>query len=381
MGQILARLDGTADLEQKAANAQLTLRIAQQTLDDLRTNADAAIAKALASQATAQAALQEAQKNLRDPHASRCNDETIAKYYQDYLNAVVAARPWQTWLDQATANGQDIQYYQENLAPLLRKMRTADLNYRYCLAYTPDEIQASKAAYQLAQAVSAQAEAVYQSMLSNNGIEPVELAVAEAAVKDAQLQLTEAQKSLANATLTAPIAGVITALNGQAGDPAPGGTFITISDLTQPQLLVTMDEVDLQSFALGCQAEVTFSGISDVLSGKVTEVYPQLASTQDSTSIQGIVSLDQSPAALTLPLGLNAYVDITCNEGLETLTIPLQAIRQSGQSDSYYVYVLNAAGQPEKRNVEPGVQTANLLEVKSGLSEGEQVITNPDNLP
>jgi HlyD family secretion protein len=380
-GQILAKLDSTPNLEQSVANAQLALLIAQDTLENLKTNANAAIATALANQAAAQSALAQAQKDLRDPHDSRCTDDTLAMYYQKYLDAVVAARPWQAWLKEASKNGQDVQYYQMNLTPILKAMRTADLNYQYCLSYTPEEIVASKAALQLAQAKFAQAQVNYQSSVANNGIDPLQLAVAEAAVKNAQMQLTEAQKNLAGATLTAPIAGTITALNGEAGAAAPGGTLITISDLSQPQLLVAMDEVDLQSFVVGCKAEVTFTGISDLLTGQVTEVYPQLTSTRDTTSVQGVVGLDKLPATLTLPLGLNAYVDITCNEGLEALTIPLQAIKQSGRTDSYYVYVLDAAGQPEKRPIELGIQTSNLLEVKSGLSAGEKIITNPDNLP
>jgi hypothetical protein len=46
-----------------------------------------------------------------------------------------------------------------------------------------------------------------------------------------------------------------------------------------------------------------------------------------------------------------------------------------------YVYVLNAQGQPEKRTVEVGLQTSASAEIRSGLNEGERVITNPNLVP
>jgi HlyD family secretion protein len=380
-GQVLARLDNLAELDLAVENAELALQTAEKDLADLKSGGAAAIAQGLADQASAQAAVAEAEKNLRDAHVSRCDDDTIARYYQAYLDAVAGARPWQDLLKQAQANGQDLQYYQENLQPFLDKLYRADINYQYCLAYTPAEIQASQAALDLARAEAEKAAQEYADLAVNGGVDPVDLAVAEAAVGSARLSLAHAQETLAGATLVAPISGVVTALHGQAGEAAPGGVFITIADLTNPELQVTMDEVDLQSFAVGCKADITFSGISGQYTGLVSEVYPQLSSSMDSSSVQGIVTLDDPAALGRLPLGLAASVDITCSEGGDALTVPLQAIRQSGRTDTYYVYVLNEQAEPEMRTVELGIQTANLIEIKSGLNAGEAVITNPNGLP
>jgi len=381
-GQKLASLDSIAELEQAVANAQLNLQIATKALRDLETSAGAAVAQALADRANAQAALADAQKNLRDPHASRCDDDTIAKYYQQYLDAVVAARPWQTLLGQAQRNGQDLQYYQEHLAPLLEKMYRADINYQYCLAYTPEEIRASQAVLELAQAQAERASQVYQTLAANNGIDPLERSIAQAAVDDAEMKLAQARSNLEGATLTAPISGTIIALNGENGEPAPQGVFITIADLTQPRLQVSLDETDLQSFAKGCKAEVTFTSLpGQVLSGSVTSVYPELASTQGVSAVQGIVTLEQIPSGVRLPPGLTASVDITCIEATDVITIPIQALIQAKQSDVPYVAVLNASGQPEKREVVLGLQTSTLIEIKSGLTAGDRVVTNPYTLP
>ena len=46
------------------------------------------------------------------------------------------------------------------------------------------------------------------------------------------------------------------------------------------------------------------------------------------------------------------------------------------EGQSAYVYILNNAGQPEKREVVVGLKTIASAEVTNGLSEGEKIITS-----
>jgi hypothetical protein len=54
------------------------------------------------------------------------------------------------------------------------------------------------------------------------------------------------------------------------------------------------------------------------------------------------------------------------------LTIPVQAVVRIGSQST--VLVLDGQNRVQQRNVELGLQGTNLVEVKSGLSEGDQVI-------
>jgi multidrug efflux pump subunit AcrA (membrane-fusion protein) len=93
--------------------------------------------------------------------------------------------------------------------------------------------------------------------------------------------------------------------------------------------------------------------------------------------VQGLVDLQkkQTASGKTLPLGMSAAVEVTCKQAKNAIVVPAQALYEpAGQSA--YVYVLNAQDQPEKREVEIGLRTVASAEVKSGLSEGEKVITS-----
>ena len=60
------------------------------------------------------------------------------------------------------------------------------------------------------------------------------------------------------------------------------------------------------------------------------------------------------------------------------LIAPIKAVHEPAGS-SAYVYVLNSQGKPEKREVELGLKTSDEVEIRSGLKEGEQVITTNIN--
>jgi multidrug efflux pump subunit AcrA (membrane-fusion protein) len=59
----------------------------------------------------------------------------------------------------------------------------------------------------------------------------------------------------------------------------------------------------------------------------------------------------------------------------EALWIPASALVQ--RSELRAVFVINPEGEPRLRQIRPGVRDGQRLEVLSGLSAGEQVVSNP----
>ena len=379
-GQQLASLDSTAALKLTIANNQLALQTAQLSLDDLLNGGPAALASALADQSAAEAALVKAQNNLHDPHDWRCPDNITNAYYQQYLSALADARPWQALLEKATESQK--QYYLMNLNPILKKMDLAYLNYTYCQAYTPAEIASSRANLQAAQANLAQAQAVYQALQKNDGIDPTQLALSKAKVKDAAQKLSTSEQDLQGAALLAPTAGTVTVVNGAVGQASGTGTFLTIVDTSSLAVQAAIDETDLSSVALGCPAQVSFSGLSGkTFSGKVSEIDPTLVSSNGASSLQIQVALDSGQLnGVTLPLGATAVVTVTCAQTQNALLIPALAIQQA-VDQTHFVYVLNAQNQPEKRAIEIGLTNGVTAEILSGLQENEKVITSEVKLP
>ena len=236
----------------------------------------------------------------------------------------------------------------------------------------------SQANLQLAKAKLDQANTIYENLKASAGVDPVAVAVAQATLDNAKLQLSKAQTELAGTTITAPMNGTVTAVNGKVGDEVDTGTLITLADLEQPQVQVNIDETDLQNFATGCAADVTFDSLpGETFPGVVTQVSPVLVSVNNANMVQGLVELQKKRMASgkTLSVGLTASVEVTCKQAKNALIVPAQALYQP-EGQSAYVYVLNEQGQPEKRAVVVGLKTVASAEITSGLSEGEKIITS-----
>ncbi|HET7181949.1 MAG TPA: efflux RND transporter periplasmic adaptor subunit [Candidatus Limnocylindrales bacterium] len=199
------------------------------------------------------------------------------------------------------------------------------------------------------------------------------------ALYNAQTTDAHAKASLADlealrdhATLTAPAAGIVTAIAITAGADAPTGAAIT---LLSSELVVTTSvvESDIASIEVGQTATVDVSALDASLRGTVATIDPVGSGSGNggvvSYAVQ--VALDAPPA--TLRPGMSADITITAASATNVLAIPSRAL--AGNAGSYTVRVVAADGTVSTRNVEVGLVTSSLAEIKSGLQAGDLVVT------
>ena len=148
---------------------------------------------------------------------------------------------------------------------------------------------------------------------------------------------------------------------------------MTIANRDQAALEIFLDESDWLNVNVGNDVEVTFDILSSrTFKGKVIQVDPGLYSSNGTSSVRAIVSLDAVDDSFNLPLGTSASVDVTGGQARNAVLVPLEALSKDG--DQYIVYVLEN-GIPTKRVVEIGIQDTLYAEVLSGLEAGETVVT------
>lgn len=376
-GQVLAVLGDTSELKQTIIDQELAVQVAQKDLEALRSNSASALARAQVSQAAAAQAYADAQASVHSAGDARCAPSKTQEYYFQFLYAQMHVDEWEGYLDDPTTGyGRD--YILEQLRPLRQTCNQAYSNYTYCQGYTEAEISASQANLQLAKAELDQASGTFEHLKSVSGIDPVEVALAEAKLENAKLQLSKAQTLLTGTTITAPMNGTVTSVNAKVGDEVDTSTLITLADLEQPQVQVYMDETDLTNFAVGCPAAVTFDSVpGETFLGSVSQVSPVLVTVSSSSMVEGLVELEKKEMASgkKLSVGMTASVEVTCSEAADALTVPLQALYEPEGAQAY-VYILNTQHQPEKREVVVGLRTVASAEILSGLSEGETIITS-----
>lgn len=187
----------------------------------------------------------------------------------------------------------------------------------------------------------------------------------------ARSNLADLQKIAGRSKLLAPAAGIVTAVNILPGVDAPSGAAITIDTATY-QVTANVVESDVSSIQLGQTADVTVAAIGASLTGTVTAIAPTADSSSSSSSVVNYavtIALADPPKALRS--GMTADVTITTASATNVLAVPAAAIR--GVNGNYSVLVMNE-GTPQAHPVTVGLMTSALVEIKSGLNAGDEVV-------
>ena len=370
-GDVLAQLANLDQLQASVTSAQQDLISAQQALATLKQSASSNLANAQIAVANAQEAVSTAQSSVVQKDWTRCDQTTVDAYYYKYTHA-------QTVLASLGDGGGNSDYYLKVILPQKNIVAQAKAAYDSCSGYTAYEVSASQATLALDQAQLKQAQTTLDTLTKNNGNDPIALATAENQVTTAQLALDKAQATLDGATLKAPFNGTILTVAGNAGDSvAKTDTFITIADLTHPQIQFSIDETDMDKVAVGESTTVVFDALPDsTFKGKVTRINPALESSGGYNVVTGMIQMDLSAETTktTLPQGLTATVQIVQASAENVLLVPTQALHDLGDG-TYSVFVVGSDGQPKLKVVEVGLQDAASTEIKSGLSLGDVVTT------
>jgi HlyD family secretion protein len=219
-------------------------------------------------------------------------------------------------------------------------------------------------------------------------------------IQQAEASLKSTLDSLSKTYYTSPIDGIITSLRVEEGEVAvigtmnnPGTVLMTIADLSEMEVEVEVDETDVVGVRISQPADVKVDALPDqVLRGTVTEIgssaIDKLTTTQqESRDFQVTVTLSDPPK--TLKPGLSASADIITAEKKGVLAVPISAlvIREKARDgasgrekpeEEEGVYVVES-GRAKFYPVGKGIIGGLLIEISSGLKEGQEVIVGPYN--
>lgn len=140
---------------------------------------------------------------------------------------------------------------------------------------------------------------------------PEELAVAEAAVQQAEAALAVARTALVRTELRAPFAGTVGAVFVHQGELlTPGQPALIIGDLSTLRVETTdLSELDVARLQPGQTVVVTFDALPDLsLPGTVARLAPMSTPGQSAVNYQVVVELAQLDPGLRW--GMTAFVDI-----------------------------------------------------------------------
>ena len=194
-------------------------------------------------------------------------------------------------------------------------------------------------------------------------------------VTDAEANVRQIEDQIARATIVAPEDGVVTDVAITAGANAPSGAAIVIA--TGPlQASADYAEGDLTELKVGQPASIAVDAIGATIKGTVAAIAPtaSVASGGSGSSVVTyVVAVDLVDPPADARAGMTAQVTVTTDQASGVISVPSSALR--GSNGAYTVLVVAADGTTQSRDVTVGLVSKDGVEVQSGLSEGETVVT------
>ncbi|MEO0071486.1 MAG: efflux RND transporter periplasmic adaptor subunit [candidate division WOR-3 bacterium] len=243
----------------------------------------------------------------------------------------------------------------------------------------------ARAQFNQAQLKHARNETLYQKSL----IAAEQFEASKSAYEIAQAQFLQAQDQFDKTVICSPISGMVTQVNIKEGETViigtmnyPGTTLMVIADLSEMQALVEVDETDVVRLRNGQPAFITVDALPDItFTGRVTKigympVQKTLTAEQTATNFQVEVMLDS--AAPTLRPGMTVHTKITTAQLDSVLVVPIQAVgrRKVKGKETETVFVVKG-GKAVLTPVRTGKSSDTDVEIVEGLNLGDEVIVGP----
>lgn len=197
----------------------------------------------------------------------------------------------------------------------------------------------------------------------------------KAAQADAQASIAQAGVAATQSTfttLTAPYAGVVASVGAEVGDMAsPGIALLVVYDPTALRVVAALPESQLARLDAAAPVRVTIPGA------------PGAGRAIDATSVQPLpvanVTTHTRDVRLGLPTGLRGVapgmfaraVFPLATAATAAITVPQSALVRRPEYAA--VYVVDASGRPQLRQVRPGRIVGDRVEIAAGLRAGETI--------
>lgn len=235
----------------------------------------------------------------------------------------------------------------------------------------------------------------YEAIESELALAKVDLRSLQESLTQARAGLDQAEELLGKTRIISPIDGVVIQLDLKVGETViagttniPGSTMMVIADPSETLTEVQVDEADIAQVRVGQSADIFTAAYPDTpLSGTIQSIASVARQTPGQASLSFLVKilLDEQDKLIIRP-GMSVRADIYTQSSEETLAVPVQAVlfdedfgeddKAKDEKEQNYVFVMED-GKAVRKDVVVGISSDSDQEIKSGLTEGETVITGP----
>lgn len=183
-------------------------------------------------------------------------------------------------------------------------------------------------------------------------------------------EIRKAGRPLRSLTFTVPRDGVVLEKPALVGMRfSSGDTLFRTGDLSTVWIMAQVPESDIAGVHEGQKARVSLKAFpNEVREGTVARIYPELNAATRTVPVRIVLANTDG----RLRPGLYADVTFAGNEKSQAVSVPDSAVMDSGNRK--VVFVAKGEGLFEPRDVETGMRGDGLIEIRKGITEGEEVV-------
>lgn len=206
-------------------------------------------------------------------------------------------------------------------------------------------------------------------------------------LKNLQMQKEQLLIQQSRQNITAPIDGEVLLLYRQPGSYVSAGTAIAlVGDFHQLTFAQTLDDSDINRLSIGEELQLIFQdsdlqkaydtdyaagnlGNKQIFTTCIIDIMPSL---NEPASIRKVLFEINNEASILEPQTYR-NIKLQLKRNVSCLTIPLSALLTQEQNS---VFVLNPDNTIQRREIVTGVNDGKYIEVISGISAGDIIITS-----
>lgn len=213
-----------------------------------------------------------------------------------------------------------------------------------------------------------------------------------ASVDQLQSILDDSKRNLGETEIRAPIAGIVVKKGIQVGELATGlssfgsgSTIVKIEDRGSMRVKLNMNEIDVAKLTLGMKATVDVDALpADQYTGKVNKIAPASTVSAAGAATDAVVRYEveifiDNPNE-RLRSGMSAKCSLAVIDRQGVLTLPVDYVKKEGRKAFAFFPPDNPKDPKAKAkqvSITIGAQSGSVLEITSGLKEGDKVV-KPD---
>ena len=197
----------------------------------------------------------------------------------------------------------------------------------------------------------------------------------------AQARATTAQAGVAStqssfSTLMAPYAGIVASVSAEVGDMAsPGMPLLTMYDPTELRVVAQLPESFAQNLVVDRPVRITLPGTAESPRYIDAQRMALLPTADPATHTRQVrLTLPASAQGLAPGMFARAAFPLTLTESAR-ITVPARALVRRPEFTA--VYVVDANGRAQLRQVRLGRESGDSVEVLAGLSSGDRIAVDP----